>query len=120
AGGIDMLGNPGGDSIVTPWEKISKYNPEVIVIAPCGFETQRASDEMHVLAEKPGWSNIKAVQSQQVYAADYDLFTQPSASTLTDGIELLAGLIHPDLFTISPKLASKYLPFAKAKSHVRS
>jgi len=120
AGGIDMLGNPGGDSIVTPWEKILKYNPEVIVVAPCGFETQRTTDEMHIVAEKPGWGNIKAVQSQQVYIANYDLFTQPSASTLTDGIELLAGLIHPDLFTIPPKLASKYLPFAKAKSHVRS
>lgn len=27
AGGTDMLGNPGGDSIVTPWEKMVKYNP---------------------------------------------------------------------------------------------
>jgi iron complex transport system substrate-binding protein len=119
AGGIDMLGNPGGDSIVTPWEKIAKYNPEVIVIAPCGFETKRTRDEMRILTEKPGWKNIRAVQSQHVYLADFDLFTQPSASTLTDGIELLAGLIHPDLFTISPKLTSKYLPFLKMQSHVR-
>jgi iron complex transport system substrate-binding protein len=119
AGGIDMLGNPGGDSIVTLWEKILKYNPEVMVIAPCGFEIKRTREEMMTLAEKPGWKDIKAVKSQQVYLADYDLFTQPSASTLTDGIELLAGLIHPDLFTISPKLTSKYSPFLKIESHVR-
>jgi iron complex transport system substrate-binding protein len=119
AGGIDMLGNPGSDSIVTPWEKILKYNPEVIVIAPCGFETRRTRDEMRILAEKAGWNSIKAVQSGQVYIADYDLFTQPSASTLTDGIEVLAGLIHPDFFTISRKLTSKYLPFLKTESHVQ-
>jgi iron complex transport system substrate-binding protein len=119
AGGIDMLGNPGGDSIVTPWEKILKYNPEVMVIAPCGFETKRTKEEMRTLTEKPGWKNIKAVQSQQVYLADYDLFTQPSASTLTDGIELLASMIHPDLFTISPRLTNKYSPFLKNESHVR-
>jgi iron complex transport system substrate-binding protein len=119
AGGIDMLGNPGGDSIVTPWEKIVKYNPEVLVIAPCGFGIKRTKQEMRTLAEKPGWKDIKAVKSQQVYIADYDLFTQPSASTLTDGIELLAGLIHPDLFTISPRLTSKYSPFLKKESHVR-
>jgi iron complex transport system substrate-binding protein len=114
-----MLSNPGGDSIVTPWEKILKYNPEVMVIAPCGFETKRTKDEMRMLTEKPGWMNIKAVHSQQVYLADYDLFTQPSASTLTDGIELLAGIIHPDLFAIPPKLTSKYSPFPKTRSHVR-
>jgi iron complex transport system substrate-binding protein len=118
AGGIDMLGNPGGDSIVTPWEKILKYNPEVMVIAPCGFETKRTKDEMRVLTESPQWKNIKAVQSQQVYLADYDLFTQPSASTLTDGIELLAALIHPHLFTISRKLTNKYSLFLKTESHV--
>ena len=120
AGGIDMLANPGGDSIVTPWEKILKYNPEVMVIAPCGFEIKRTKEEMRTLAEKPGWNNIKAVQRQQVYLADYDLFTQPSASTLTDGIELLASMIHPHLFTISPKLTSKYSPFLKTEFHVRS
>src|SRR5436190_1210276 len=119
AGGIDMLGNPGGDSIVTSWEKILKYNPEVIVIAPCGFETKRTRDEMRILTEKPGWNSIHAVLSGQVYIADYDLFTQPSASTLTDGIELLAGLFHPDLFTIPSNLTSKFLPFLKNKSHVR-
>src|SRR5688572_14481473 len=36
AGGVDMLSNPGGDSVVTYWEKIVRYNPEVLVIAPCG------------------------------------------------------------------------------------
>ena len=34
AGGIDMLSNPSGDSVVTPWDKILKYNPEILVVAP--------------------------------------------------------------------------------------
>ena len=110
AGGIDMLGNPAGDSIVTAWDKIIKYNPEVLVIAPCGFDTSRAKEEMHLLTQKPGWANMVAVQNKQVYLADYDLFTQPSASTLTDGIELLAALFHPNLFLMPEKLRHKFLP----------
>lgn len=110
AGGIDMLGNPAGDSIVTPWDKIIKYNPEVLVIAPCGFETTRAKEEMHLLTQKPGWDNILAVQNKQVYLADYDLFTQPSASTLTDGIELLSALFYPGLFAMPESLQHKFLP----------
>ena len=111
AGGIDMLSNPAGDSIVTPWEKILKYNPEVIVIAPCGFDTTRAKEEMHLLTQKPGWNELSAVQAKQVYLADYDLFTQPSASTLTSGIELLAALFHPAIFSMPGALRHKYIPF---------
>jgi iron complex transport system substrate-binding protein len=118
AGGIDMLGNPAADSIVTSWEKIIRYDPEIIVIAPCGFETKRAQQEMYLLMQKSGWNTIKAVRTKQVYLADYDLFTQPSASTLTDGIELLAALFHPELFNVHRKLQNKYLPFYKIPDHV--
>lgn len=111
AGGIDMLSNPAGDSIVTSWEKIVKYNPEVIVIAPCGFHINRALEEMHLLTNKHGWQEIEAVRSKQVYLADYDLFTQPSASTLVDGIELLAALFHPSIFQIPIQLKHKACNF---------
>lgn len=110
AGGIDMLSNPGGDSIVTMWEKIVKYDPEVLVIAPCGFTISRTGEEIHLLTEKKEWAQLTAVRNNAVFMADYDLFTQPSASTLTDGIELLAALFHPTLFTVPPHLQHKYQP----------
>ena len=113
AGGVDMLSNPGGDSIVTPWEKIARYDPEVLVIAPCGFHTDRAKEEMSLLLRKPGWERMQAVQSQSVFFADYDLFTQPSPGTLTDGIELLAALFHPDIFSVPAHLQHKYLSAAE-------
>src|SRR6266542_44966 len=78
AGGIDMLSNPGGDSIVTAWEKFVKYNPEILVIAPCGFEIKRSSEELYLLKQKEGWHQLQAVKRKQVYLVDYDLFTQPS------------------------------------------
>jgi len=108
AGGIDMLSNPGGDSIVTSWEKIARYDPEVLVIAPCGFQTGRAAEELHLLQDRPEWNNLQAVKNNAVFLADYDLFTQPSPGTLTDGIELLAALFHPTLFTVPDRLRSKY------------
>lgn len=110
AGGIDMLSNPGGDSIVTPWEKIVKYDPEVLVIAPCGFTISRTVEEIHLLTQKKEWADLTAVRNDAVFMADYDLFTQPSASTLTDGIELLSALFHPTLFTVPVHLQHKYKP----------
>jgi iron complex transport system substrate-binding protein len=120
AGGIDMLSNPAGDSIVTSWEKIIKYDPEIMVIAPCGLETKRAVREMHLLTQRARWSQLKAVQTQQVYLADYDLFTQPSASTLVDGVQLLAALFHPKLFEVPKELQPKYFPFYKTAAHVHA
>ncbi len=107
AGGIDMLSNPGGDSIVIPWNKIERYNPEVMIVAPCGFHIGRAAEELHLLTDKQGWSDILAVQTGQVFLCDFDLFTQPSASTLVDGIEILAALFHPHLFSIPERLQKK-------------
>jgi len=109
AGGIDMLSNPAGDSIVTQWEKIIKYDPEVIVIAPCGFDIKRSAEELHLLMQKKEWQQLQAVKTKQVFLADYDLFTQPSASTLVDGIELLAALFHPTLFNVPAHLAHKFM-----------
>jgi iron complex transport system substrate-binding protein len=111
AGGTDMLGNPGGDSVVTAWERIVKYNPEVIVIAPCGFTTARTMEEMHLLTQQPFWEQLAAVQNNSVFIADYDLFTQPSPSTLVDGIELLAALFHPTLFPMAEHLQKHYRSF---------
>lgn len=120
AGGIDMLSNPGGDSIVTPWEKIVKYNPEVLVIAPCGFTVERSKEELHLLSTKSEWQQLDAVKNNAVYICDYDLFTQPSASTLVEGIEILAALFHPLLFTIPPHLQQKVFHFSNRVPHARA
>lgn len=111
AGGIDMLSNPAGDSIVTPWEKIVKYNPEILVIAPCGLHPERTLDEMSLLTSKQGWNELEAVKQEKVFICDFDMFTQPSASTLVDGIELLAAIFHPNLFRVPAHLKSRYLHY---------
>jgi iron complex transport system substrate-binding protein len=118
AGGTDLLGNPSGDSIVTPWEKVLKYDPEVLIIAPCGFETERSLEELNVLTNRKGWESLKAVQNKQVYVLDYDLFTQPSASTLVNGIEILAALFHPTLFEVPSHLQHKVHAVFKHKNLV--
>lgn len=111
AGAVDMLSNPKGDSVVTPWSKVVRYDPEVLVIAPCGFHVERSLEEVHLLSSKPEWETLQAVRNENVFIVDFDMFTQPSASTLVDGIEVLAALFHPDLFNIPPRSLKKVAPF---------
>lgn len=103
AGGIDMLSNPKGDSVVMSWEKIIRYDPEVLVIAPCGFNVERSMQEISLLTRRASWESLQAVKNGRVFMLDFDLFTQPSASTLVDGIELLAAIFHPHLFDVKEK-----------------
>ena len=109
AGGVDMLSNPAGDSIVTKWEKVRKYNPEVLVIAPCGFDIQRSLEEMHLLYNNPGWEELQAVKNKAVYIADFDLFTQPSIGTLVQGIEVLSAMFHPEIFIPEQDIARRFV-----------
>jgi iron complex transport system substrate-binding protein len=115
AGGVDMLSNPSGYSIITPWEKVVRYNPEVLVVAPCGFNIERSTKEIYKLARLEGWNELLAVKNNAVYLADADLFTCPGTQ-LVDGIELLASMFHPDLFPMEKRYANKYLQFAEMKS----
>lgn len=108
AGGVDMLSNPAGDSIVTPWEKVVKYNPEVLVIAPCGFDKERTLQEITLLSAKNNWSELHAVKNNQVYIADFDMFTQPSIGTLVQGIQALACMFHPEIFKADDIISSKF------------
>lgn len=114
AGGIDMLSNPGGDSIVVSWEKIRKYNPEVMIVAPCGFHVERSLEELHLLRGNEGWEDVQAVREGRVFVCDFALFTQPSASTLVDGVELLAGLFYPELFSLEGRFGGKWGALAGA------
>lgn len=111
AGGIDLLSHPSGDSIVISWDKIVKYNPEVLVIAPCGYGIKRTLEDMKLLEQKPKWSELRAVKNGQVYLADFDMFTQSSAETLVNGIECLFQMIHPGATIISEKLQQKFVNY---------
>lgn len=108
AGGVDMLSNPGTHSIIISWEKILEYDPEVLIVAPCGFTAERTAEELSLITSIPGWKELQAVRNNEVYLADYDLFTQPSASTLTDGVTVLAHLFHPNIFMIPARLLPRF------------
>ncbi len=108
AGGMDLLSHPSGDSVVISWDKIVKYNPEVIIIAPCGYGIERTAQDMLFLEEKPEWSSLKAVKNNQVFISDFDMFTQSSAGTLVDGIECLAAMIHSKFYNAPKHLSSKF------------
>lgn len=95
AGGIDVLGVAGERSREVAWGEIAAADPDVLVVMLCGFGTERAVAEVATLAARPGWQDLSAVRSGRVYAADGSAYFSRPGPRVTDGIEILAGLLHP-------------------------
>jgi iron complex transport system substrate-binding protein len=86
AGGREVLGRAGAPSYPTSWETVQQARPELVVVAPCGFDHRRAAREASRLRVA---CRAVAVDSNAYYARP--------APRLADGVAQLAFLIHPDL-----------------------
>lgn len=98
AGGIDPLGNPGAPSRTVEWEQVRSSAPEIVILMPCGFSVERCLEEFHVLTRLPGWDSLPAVQNRKVFAVNGHAYYSRSGPRLADGLEILARLVHPNLF----------------------
>lgn len=99
AGGRDGVAQPGVDSVRIGWDRVLKWDPEVLIVAPCGFGTKQALEQAELLKSKPGWDQLAAVQAGRVYAVDAHSYFARPGPRLADGVQLLAHLLHPELFS---------------------
>jgi len=107
AGGVEGLGKKGRPSRRINWDEVLAWQPEVIVLAPCGYSLEQTLRDAETLRNLPNWKNLPAVQKGRVYAADGDFFSCPGPR-LVEGVELLAHLLHPDSFP-APDLPEAFL-----------
>jgi iron complex transport system substrate-binding protein len=98
AGGVDGLGQERGDSIRIEWREVMAWQPEVMIITPCGYDLEKTIEVSRVLCEFDSWRDLPAVQSGRVYAVDSNSYFARPGPRVVDGTELLAHLIHPALF----------------------
>ncbi|HET9183932.1 MAG TPA: cobalamin-binding protein [Candidatus Angelobacter sp.] len=102
AGGHDDLANHGRPSYRIEWNSVISYAPEIIVLTCCGFDLARTRGEVETLAAIPGIFEVPAVKNGQVYAtAGSGYFSRPGPRVV-DSLEILAHLIHPELFAPPP------------------
>ena len=102
AGGNDGLGRKGEPSAKIPWREVLKLQPEVIVLMPCGFDVQRTLQESTLLQKLDGWSELPAVKAGKVFAVSGHAYFSRPGPRLVDGLEILAQIIHPEIFSWNP------------------
>lgn len=98
AGGRILLSKPHQKSREASWQEILDANPDILILAPCGFDMHRTKKEIGVFEEKKGWSELKAVRNQTVYLVDGDAYLTRSGPRLVQGTQILAKIFHPTIF----------------------
>lgn len=98
AGGRDALGRKGKDSVRIPWTDIKAWSPEILIVSPCGFDMEKAVVQANDLLRQPGWDDLPAVRDGRVFAVDANAYFARPGPRVVDGVELLAHLIHPEIF----------------------
>jgi iron complex transport system substrate-binding protein len=94
ANGEPLLGHSGEFSAAIPAERLRDADPEYLIVAPCGFNLERAEREQAVLERLSWWHDLRAVRNGNVVFADGNLFFNRSGMTISQSAEILAKILH--------------------------
>jgi iron complex transport system substrate-binding protein len=101
AGGEDTLGTPGLHSRAIDWQDVRVADPDVLVVAPCGFALDRARRDLPALTARQGWDDLRAVRAGRAFVADGNLYFNRSGPSLFATVDRLAEMLHPARFGYS-------------------
>jgi iron complex transport system substrate-binding protein len=87
AGGEPVLAHAGERSVSTTWEAITSARPDVVVVAPCGFGLEQASEQARLVLDR-------LPDHVEVWAIDADAVMVRPGPRLVDGVEALASILH--------------------------
>lgn len=90
AGGVPLLATPGEKSRRVTWEQVHAADPDVVVVAPCGYDrdgSRALADELVATGVLPAGVPVHAVDANASWARP--------GTRLVDGVEELADLLHP-------------------------
>jgi iron complex transport system substrate-binding protein len=94
AGGEPILAHPGKNSQVLSWDAIAAADPDVVIVAPCGFDLRRTLGAIDEIAATPAWRELRAVRTGRAYALDGNAYVNRPGPRLIDSAEFFALAIH--------------------------
>ena len=114
SGGKNMITESGEHSRKMDITEIENADPDVLILMPCGFDVQRTISEYEkYLTNNSRWNQLRAVREEKVFAVDANsFFSKPSIRIIT-GIEILAKILHSEVFTDLTVPSNSFLKIQK-------
>jgi iron complex transport system substrate-binding protein len=95
AGGVDILGQAGMPSFSVPWQDAIAAKPDIVILMSCGYNLERNINVWRSTELPPRWRDVPAVKNGLVYAVDANAYFSRPGPRVSDGVALLATLLHP-------------------------
>lgn len=102
AGGESVFGEVGVHSPWLNWEELRHADPDVVILSPCGFSLERTMDDVPLLQQHPGWSELRAVRDERVYVIDGNYYLNRSGPRLVESAEMLAHALWGKRASMEP------------------
>jgi iron complex transport system substrate-binding protein len=99
AGGSEIAGMSGEPSHRMRWSDVAELDPDVVVLAPCGFDLDRTLEEVVTLDVSAHLLGTPARRDSRVFAVDANGYFSRPGPRLVEGVELLAFLLHSDRYS---------------------
>jgi iron complex transport system substrate-binding protein len=97
AGGEPVAARPGARSVQATWQEFLDAQPDVVIVAPCGFHLDGAiAQARQAVANLPGIA---------VWAIDADGIVVRPGPRVVDGVEAIAAILHADAVPPPPPSA---------------
>jgi iron complex transport system substrate-binding protein len=77
---------------------VLEARPEIIVLALCGYDVDLARRDYELLQSFPRFPSLPAAQNGEIYLVNGSAFFARPGPRIVDSLELLAGILHPDIF----------------------
>lgn len=103
AGGESVFGEVGVHSPWLAWEELRKADPDVLILSPCGFSLERTMDDIPLLQQHPGWSELRAMREGHVYGIDGNYYLNRSGPRLVESAEMLAYALWGERMGTKPE-----------------
>ncbi|MER6391839.1 cobalamin-binding protein [Streptomyces sp. NPDC059382] len=94
AGGEPLIAAPGEHTRPMDWDTVRAARPDVLLLLPCGFSPRRTLRERAALTSLPGWSELPAVRSGEVWVLDGPAYFNRPGPRVVRGAEVLARVLH--------------------------
>ncbi|MGW6971848.1 cobalamin-binding protein [Streptomyces sp. NPDC054952] len=94
AGGEPLVAAPGEHTRPMDWDTVRAARPDVLLLLPCGFSPRRTLRERAALTALPGWSELPAVRSGEVWVLDGPAYFNRPGPRVVRGAEVLARVLH--------------------------
>ena len=102
AGGDNLLGHAGAHSDQAEWSALAGLDPDVLLLMPCGYGLEASAADADRHAEQLALVAPRAIESGRAFVVDGSAYMNRSGPRVIDGVELLAGLLHPERVAAPP------------------